>query len=131
MRVIDLAERVTLPAVDELERSERDLSRAVGRCIGDFELIREGDRVMACLSGGKDSYTMLHLLERLRERAGEPVEGFVGASAPMREVRTSILSESAPTFPFTWAVALPHCASSMNFMSPEKSPDADTGKSRV
>lgn len=55
--------------MDELERSERDLSRAVGRCIADFDLIREGDRVMACLSGGKDSYTMLHLLERMRRKA--------------------------------------------------------------
>ncbi|MFO0681099.1 MAG: tRNA 2-thiocytidine(32) synthetase TtcA [Sandaracinus sp.] len=55
--------------MDELERRERDLSRAVGRCIGDFDLIREGDRVMACLSGGKDSYTMLHLLERMRRKS--------------------------------------------------------------
>ena len=55
--------------MDELERSERDLQRAVGRCIADFDLVRQGDRVMACLSGGKDSYTMLHLLERLRRKA--------------------------------------------------------------
>jgi tRNA 2-thiocytidine biosynthesis protein TtcA len=55
--------------MDELERAERELSRAVGRCIADFDLIREGDRVMACLSGGKDSYTMLHLLERMRRKA--------------------------------------------------------------
>jgi tRNA 2-thiocytidine biosynthesis protein TtcA len=55
--------------MDELERSERELSRAVGRCIADFDLVREGDRIMACLSGGKDSYTMLHLLERMRRRA--------------------------------------------------------------
>jgi tRNA 2-thiocytidine biosynthesis protein TtcA len=55
--------------MDELTRIERDLSRGVGRCIADFELIREGDRVMVCLSGGKDSYTMLHLLERMRKKA--------------------------------------------------------------
>jgi tRNA 2-thiocytidine biosynthesis protein TtcA len=57
---------------DELSRIEKDLARGVGRCIADFELIREGDRVMACLSGGKDSYTMLHLLERMRRKA--PIE---------------------------------------------------------
>ncbi len=55
--------------MDELERAERDLTRAVGRCIADFDLIREGDRVMACLSGGKDSYAMLHVLELMRRRS--------------------------------------------------------------
>ena len=55
--------------MNELERCERELSRGVGRCIADFDLIREGDRVMACLSGGKDSYTMLHLLERMRRKS--------------------------------------------------------------
>lgn len=53
----------------ELERLTRELSRDLGRCAGDFQMLRPGDRVMVCLSGGKDSYTMLHLLERLRQRA--------------------------------------------------------------
>jgi len=55
--------------MSELERIERELGKAVGRCIGDFALLEEGDRVMVCLSGGKDSYTMLDLLERARRRA--------------------------------------------------------------
>jgi tRNA 2-thiocytidine biosynthesis protein TtcA len=48
---------------------EQELARDFGRCIADFKLIEEGDRIMVCLSGGKDSYTMLHLLERARKRA--------------------------------------------------------------
>jgi tRNA 2-thiocytidine biosynthesis protein TtcA len=45
------------------------LKRAVGRAVSDFNLIEEGDRIMVGVSGGKDSYTLLHLLERLRKRA--------------------------------------------------------------
>jgi tRNA 2-thiocytidine biosynthesis protein TtcA len=55
--------------MDELERLTRDLGRDLGRCVRDYSLLRGGDRVMVCLSGGKDSYTLLSLLERLRRRA--------------------------------------------------------------
>jgi tRNA 2-thiocytidine biosynthesis protein TtcA len=54
---------------EEFEKLERRLARDLGRCIGDFDLVGDGDRVMVCLSGGKDSYTMLTLLERARRKA--------------------------------------------------------------
>jgi tRNA 2-thiocytidine biosynthesis protein TtcA len=60
--------------MDELERLTRDLGRDLGRCVADFAMLREGDRVMVCLSGGKDSYTLLTLLERLQRRAKQKFE---------------------------------------------------------
>ncbi len=47
----------------------RRIKRQVGRAIGDFNMIEEGDRVMVALSGGKDSWTLLHILHALKKRA--------------------------------------------------------------
>jgi tRNA 2-thiocytidine biosynthesis protein TtcA len=55
--------------MDERTKLERRLLRATARAVRDFDLIEEGDRILVAVSGGKDSYTLLHLLMRLRERA--------------------------------------------------------------
>jgi tRNA 2-thiocytidine biosynthesis protein TtcA len=53
----------------EANKLVKRLRRQVGQAIQDYAMIREGDKVMVCLSGGKDSYTMLDILLRLREAA--------------------------------------------------------------
>lgn len=56
--------------------TEKKLLHYTGKAIGDFNMIQKGDRVMACLSGGKDSFTMLTILNQLRIRSGNKFELF-------------------------------------------------------
>lgn len=53
----------------EINKLSKRLHRLTGQAIIDFNMIEEGDRVMVCMSGGKDSYAMLDILLSLRERA--------------------------------------------------------------
>ena len=61
--------RVAVKQTYELNKLRKKLRRLVGQAVADYDMIRDGDRIMVCLSGGKDSYTLLDVLSSLQRNA--------------------------------------------------------------
>jgi tRNA 2-thiocytidine biosynthesis protein TtcA len=84
----------------DLNKLSKRVMREAGRAIGDYNMIEQGDRVMVCLSGGKDSYSMLDILMTLKSRA--PIDF---------EIIAVNLDQKQPGFP---AEVLPDYLSKLN-----------------
>jgi tRNA 2-thiocytidine biosynthesis protein TtcA len=64
-----MSEQLSLKQTNLKETLETKLMHYTGKAINDYQLINQNDKILVCLSGGKDSFTMLHLLRLLRLRA--------------------------------------------------------------
>ena len=87
----------------EFKQPSKSLARLSGRAIGDFDMIRDGDRILLGLSGGKDSLTLLHVLHHFRRHA--PVAFELGAVTVDPQAGDF---DPSPLIPYLEALGVPY-----------------------
>ena len=84
-------------------KPSRSLLTAAGRAIGDYRMIREGDRILLGLSGGKDSLSLLHTLHHLQQKAPVKFELLAATVDPQSDQ-----FDPAPLKPYLAALGVPY-----------------------
>ena len=69
LNLLSTDEAMSKKQITRMNKLQKKLRREMGSAIADYNMIEAGDRVMCCLSGGKDSYAMLDILLNLQQRA--------------------------------------------------------------
>lgn len=89
----------------------RKIKRLAGKAIGDFNLIEDGDRIAVALSGGKDSYTLLHILDALRRRSPIDYELIaVNVDAGFPGYQQNVIARHIEEFGFAMRMEVTDCS---------------------
>lgn len=98
----------------------RTILHKVGECISDYSMIKEGDRILVCFSGGKDSFVLLDTLEKLRNKAPVNFEIFVLCVNPnFKEQDYTLMKEFLEKENYNYEILSTNISKVMNEKNPK------------